>query len=84
MSDDPILAALARLEERLTASLGAVEGRLMERLNNGEERILNRLTAIERDFHNTKGFLIGDALVSGSRWLDLEARVTKLEGGGAP
>jgi hypothetical protein len=52
---------------------------IMARLNNSEERILNRLAALELDFVNTKGFLINDAVVSGRRWLDLEARVTKLE-----
>jgi hypothetical protein len=69
MSDDPIMAALA-----------AMETRLMARLNNSEERIVNRLASVERDFQNTKEFLVGDALVSGRRWLDLEARVTDLEG----
>ncbi len=54
---------------------------MMAQINGQHERVLNRLTAIERDFSNTKGFLIGDALVLGSRWFDLEARVTKLEGG---
>jgi hypothetical protein len=68
-----------QLDEELRSYLVAMEGRLMARLNNSEERILNRLASVERDFMNTKNFLVGDALVSGGRWLDLEARVTKLE-----
>jgi hypothetical protein len=58
-----------------------MEGRLMVRLNNSEERILNRLGTMEADALNTKGFLLNDAVISGRRWLDLEARVTKLEDG---
>jgi hypothetical protein len=48
-------------------------------MNEGFERVLNRLEALEKDFTNTKGFLIGDALVTSRRWLDLEARVAELE-----
>jgi len=69
------------MDEEMRRYLEAMEGRLMARLNNGEERILNRLEALERDFTNTKGFLVGDSLTSGRRWLDLEARVSKLERG---
>ena len=47
--------------------------------NDAQERLLNRLAALEQDFQNTKGFLIGDALVSGRRWLDLDERVSRLE-----
>ena len=52
---------------------------LLSRMNEGFERVLNRLEALEKDFTNTKGFLIGDALVTSRRWLDLEARVAELE-----
>ena len=52
---------------------------MMAQINGQFERVLNRLTAVERDFQNTKNFLVGDALVSGGRWLDLEARVAKPE-----
>lgn len=69
------------MDEEMRRYLEAMEGRLMMRLNNSEERILNRLDALERDFTNTKGFLVGDSLTSGRRWLDLEARVSKLERG---
>jgi hypothetical protein len=71
------------MDEELGRYLAAMEARLMERLNNSEERILNRLTAMERDALNTKGFLLNDAVILGGRWFDLEARVTKLEGGKA-
>jgi hypothetical protein len=72
----------ARLEAeqiKLRGELNAIDGRLMERFNNSEERILNRLAAMEGDALNTKGFLQNDAVISGRRWFDLEARVTKLE-----
>jgi hypothetical protein len=52
---------------------------LRQQINDMAERILNRLGSLETDFTNTKGFLVGDALVAGRRWLDLEARVTALE-----
>lgn len=68
-------------QAKFRSELNASDDRLMARFNNSEERILNRLSSIERDFQNTKNFLVGDALVSGGRWLDLEARVTKLEDG---
>ena len=57
---------------------------MRQQINDGIERILNRLGSLETDFTNTKGFLINDALVTGRRWLDLEARVTALEGRKAP
>jgi hypothetical protein len=75
------LEAMEGRFEAMEGRFDAMEGRLMARLNNSEERILNRLDALERDFTNTKGFLVGDSLTSGRRWFDLEARVTKLERG---
>lgn len=69
------------MDEELRGYLEAMEGRLTARMNDQHERVLNRLMAIERDLQNTKGFLIGDALVLGGRWFDLEARVSKLEDG---
>jgi hypothetical protein len=60
------------MDEELRAYLDSMTARM----NDQHERLLNRLTGIERDF-----LLVGDALVSGRRWLDLEARVTKLEDG---
>jgi hypothetical protein len=69
------------MDEEMRRYLEAMEGRLMARLNNSEERVLNRLDALERNSTNTKGFLVGDALTNGRRWLDTEARVSKLERG---
>jgi hypothetical protein len=61
--------------------LMAMEGRLMAKINDGQERILNRLVSLERDFMNTKGFLVEDAVVSSRRWLDMDDRVTKIDRG---
>jgi hypothetical protein len=72
------------MDEELRGYLEKMEGRIIARMNDQHERMLNRLSSIERDFHNTKGFLVGDALVSGGRWRDLEQRVTKLEDGRSP
>lgn len=52
---------------------------LLARVNEGFERTLNRLESLEKDFANTKGFLISDSLVASRRWLDLEERVAGLE-----
>ena len=32
---------------------------MMAQINGQFERVLNRLTAVERDFQNTKNFLVG-------------------------
>lgn len=56
-----------------------MQARLMQQINDGNELIINRLSSLEVDFGNTKEFLVGDALVASRRWLDLEARVSKLE-----
>lgn len=65
--------------DAMQAKLDAMQAKLMEHINAGHERILNRLTVLERDFANTKDFLVGDALVASRRWLDLESRVARLE-----
>jgi hypothetical protein len=52
---------------------------MIQQINNGHERILDRLSTLEKDFMNTKDFLVGDSLVASRRWLDREARVSKLE-----
>ncbi len=67
------------MDEEAKRYLDAMEARLTARINDYSERMLNRLASLEQDFQNTKGFLVGDALVGSRRWLDLEARVTKLE-----
>ena len=63
------------MDEELRAYLDAMR----KEFNDAQERVLNRLAALEQDFQNTKGFLIGDALVTGRRWLDLDERVARLE-----
>jgi hypothetical protein len=70
------------MDDETRAYLDAMQTVLLTKINDGHERILNRLASLERDFENTKGFLIGDALVAGRRWLDTDARVTKIERGG--
>jgi hypothetical protein len=52
---------------------------MMVRINDQFEHVLDRLGSLERDFVNTKEFLVGDALISGRRWFDSENRITKLE-----
>lgn len=69
------------MDEELQRYLEGMEERLMARMNDQIERVLNRIGSLERDFQNSKDFLLGDTLVSGRRWLDLDARVTKLERG---
>jgi hypothetical protein len=54
--------------------------RRFEELHRQLARILDRLGSLERDFTNTKDFLVTDAQVGSRRWLDLEARITALEG----
>jgi hypothetical protein len=67
------------MDEELRRYLEAMESRLMARMNDNQERVIERLANLERDFTNSKGFLIEDALILGRRWADLEARITKLE-----
>jgi len=63
------------LDEELRDYLDA----MLVKINDGQERLLNRMASLEQDFINTKGFLVGDAIVSGRRWLDLDERVGRLE-----
>lgn len=63
------------MDEELRAYLDAMR----KEFNDAQERVLNRIAALEQDFQNTKGFLVGDALVGGRRWLDLDERVSRLE-----
>ena len=63
------------MDDELRAYLDAMRSEF----NDAQERLLNRLASLEQDFQNTKGFLVGDAIVSGRRWLDLEERVNRLE-----
>ena len=63
------------VDDELRAYLDAMRSEF----NDARERLLNRLASLEQDFQNTKGFLVGDAIVSGRRWLDLDERVNRLE-----
>jgi hypothetical protein len=72
------------MDDELRAHLEAMEGRIMAKINDGQERIVNRLSALERDFTNTKGFLVEDSIVSSRRWLDMDDRMTKIERGEKP
>ena len=63
------------LDDELKAYLDG----MMTQINDKFERVLDRVGSLERDFQNTKEFLVGDALVTGRRWLDSEARLSKLE-----
>jgi hypothetical protein len=77
--DDELKRYLDAMQSHLTEQMDALETRLMQKINNGHERILDRLATLEKDFMNTKDFLVGDSLVASRRWFDLEARVSKLE-----
>jgi hypothetical protein len=63
------------MDEELRAYLDAMR----KEINDNQERLLNRIAALEQDFQNTKGFLIGDALIAGRRWLDGDEPVIRLE-----
>ena len=52
---------------------------MMELFNGQIERVLNRQTNLEHEFQHAKDFLVGDSLVAGRRWLDMDARLTRLE-----
>jgi hypothetical protein len=67
------------MDEELRRYLETMESRIMARISDTTERLIERMNGLERDFQNTKGFLIEDSLVLGRRWSDLERRVTKLE-----
>lgn len=65
------------MDEELRRYLDA----MLRKITDGQKIILKRLTSLERDFQNTKGFLLNDAVVAGRRLFDLQARVTRLERG---
>jgi uncharacterized protein Yka (UPF0111/DUF47 family) len=52
---------------------------LMARMNDQFERLLDAMTSLRADFANTKGFLIKDSLVLGSRITNVEDRLDDLE-----
>ncbi len=63
------------MDDELRAYLDAMRSEF----NDAQERLLNRMASLEQHFQNTKGFLVGDAIVSGRRWLDLDERANRLE-----
>ena len=67
------------MDDELKRYLDTMQTRLMQQINDGHESILDRFSTLEKDFMNTKDFIVGDSLVASRRWLDLEARVSKLE-----
>ena len=57
---------------------------MMAQINDKFGRVLDRVGALERDFQNTKEFLVGDVLVSGRRRsgrrrMDAETLLTQVE-----
>jgi hypothetical protein len=87
--DNPILAALARLEAEQSRTsqivntrlerMEAEQTRVRELVNTKLERILDEISTLRTDFQNTKGFLLDDAVVLGRRTLLVEDRLTRLE-----
>lgn len=48
---------------------------LRKLMNDQHERLLNQMHSLNRDFLNTKGFLIDDALTLGRRITGIEDRL---------
>jgi uncharacterized coiled-coil protein SlyX len=67
LSDDPVLAALARLETE--------QSRLREQLNSKLDDILDKLKAVREDADNTRGHVLFGLQEN----LTLSQRITKLE-----
>jgi hypothetical protein len=59
----------------MEARAEARENRLMARMND----VFERMSLLQRDFTNTKGFLIEDAIVNGGRITAAERRIDGLE-----
>jgi hypothetical protein len=66
-------------DDELIGLLKAAEDRLVGRINNQHERLLEAIKALSKDFQNTKGFLIEDAIVLGRRTTNVEDRLDKLD-----
>jgi hypothetical protein len=78
MSDDPILAALARLEAKVDAGIARVEAeqtRMREQFGNKLDDILDKLRAVREDTENTQAHV----LYGLQRNLTLGQRITRLE-----
>jgi len=63
------------MEDELKAYLDEMR----REINDGQERRLNRLASLEQVLMNTKGFLVGDAIISGRRWLDVDECAGRVE-----
>jgi hypothetical protein len=74
MSDDPVLAALARLETS-TARVEAEQIRLREQINTKLDDILDKIAAIRADADTTRAHVIYGLQEN----LTLSQRITKLE-----
>jgi hypothetical protein len=46
------------MDDDLKRYLNDMQAALRRDLNNNTERLLNKMNALERDFRNTKGFLV--------------------------
>jgi hypothetical protein len=86
MSDDPILAALARLEAGQTemssrlARVQSEQTRLRGELNNKLDDILDKMAAIRMDTDTARGnvlYALQDSLTLGQRITKLEEEVRK-------
>jgi hypothetical protein len=85
MSDDPVLAALTRLEAKLDAGIARVEAeqsrmreeqtRMREQFGNKLDDILDKLRAVREDTDNTQAHV----LYGLQQTLTLGQRITKLE-----
>jgi hypothetical protein len=74
MSDDPVLAALARLEANITR-VETEQTRMREQFDNKLDDILGRLPAVREDTDNTPA----QVLYGLENNLTLSQRITKLE-----
>jgi hypothetical protein len=74
MSDDPVLAALARLETS-TARVEAEQIRLREQINTKLDDILDKIAAIRADADTTRAHVLYGLQEN----LTLSQRITKLE-----
>ena len=81
MSDDPILAALTRIEEELSrhgtelSRQSAEQDRLREQINGKLDTILDQMSALRQDTDTVRGHVIYGLQEN----LTLSQRITKLE-----
>jgi len=73
--DEELKAYLDGMESRIMK----MEGRLIKLINDQHERLIDKVGTLSRDFQNTKGFLIEDAIVLGRRMTNIENRLDDLK-----